>query len=218
VASYQRVTARKFCPGFFLDLETRRVIRSNYKVFDGCDSVETDSPIEHRPGKTGYNAHSPGSGHFYLLVNIGVTLTFNEFAHIPEALFYHLWTRAPGLFGQCASAIGSGLGDEPALVTATRVFEADMGTVAASPTVGSQNRLGPRSGRDFALRGRTEMAVRGDIPGRGKTLRDSFVCDRLPISASIRRHNPPRLHRQLLALSGRYAEYFISSYRLMFKA
>jgi hypothetical protein len=25
------------------------------KVFGGCDSVETDSPIEHHPGKTGEN-------------------------------------------------------------------------------------------------------------------------------------------------------------------
>jgi hypothetical protein len=40
--------------------------------FDGCDSVEADSPIEHHPGRTGERMLTLRGEHFYFTENIGV--------------------------------------------------------------------------------------------------------------------------------------------------
>jgi hypothetical protein len=64
---------KNFCPDFVL---TRR--RGGNKIqlqsFGGCDSVETDSPIEHHPGRTGERMLTLRGEHFYFQANTQVIL------------------------------------------------------------------------------------------------------------------------------------------------
>jgi hypothetical protein len=50
------LTAKNFAPDFFLTWKPAGN-KIQLQSFDGCDSVEADSPIEHHPGRTGQNAH-----------------------------------------------------------------------------------------------------------------------------------------------------------------
>src|SRR5947209_18435903 len=44
--------------------------------FDGCDSVETDSPIEHHPGRTGEKMLTLRGEHFHFCAKHAVILKF----------------------------------------------------------------------------------------------------------------------------------------------
>jgi ATP-binding cassette subfamily B protein len=63
-------------------LNGRWNLRSNYKVFGGCDSVETDSPIEHTLRKQGNKMLTRRGEHFYLLALTAATL---KLMHPPAA-------------------------------------------------------------------------------------------------------------------------------------
>jgi len=52
VSLYEQLTALDLARDFSLTWEPRGNI-IQLQSFDGCDSVEADSPIEHRPGRTG---------------------------------------------------------------------------------------------------------------------------------------------------------------------
>jgi hypothetical protein len=52
VARYKGVTAQIFAAVFFLTWKPQGN-KIQLQSFGGCDSVETDSPIEHHPGRTG---------------------------------------------------------------------------------------------------------------------------------------------------------------------
>src|ERR1017187_8890611 len=59
VSLYETVTGKNFAPDFPLTAEPLGN-KIQLQSFDGCDSVEADSPIEHHPGRTGENAHPSG--------------------------------------------------------------------------------------------------------------------------------------------------------------
>ena len=63
VASYEQLTAKNFHPDFFLTCRPRGN-KIQLQSFDGCDSVETDSPIEHHPGRTGERMLTLRGEHF----------------------------------------------------------------------------------------------------------------------------------------------------------
>jgi hypothetical protein len=59
VTLYEKVTGKNFQPDFCLTAEPLGN-KIQLQSFDGRDSVEADSPIEHHPGRTGENAHPSG--------------------------------------------------------------------------------------------------------------------------------------------------------------
>ena len=71
VSPYEQVTAENFALDFFLTCEP---LGNTIQLqgFDGCDSVEADSPIEHHPGRTGERMLTLRGEHFCFTQNIGV--------------------------------------------------------------------------------------------------------------------------------------------------
>jgi hypothetical protein len=71
VSPYEEVTAENFALDFFLTWEP---LGNTIQLqgFDGCDSVEADSPIEHHPGRTGERMLTLRGEHFYFTENMGV--------------------------------------------------------------------------------------------------------------------------------------------------
>jgi hypothetical protein len=65
VSQYEDVTTKNFASDFFLTCEP---LGNTIQLqgFDGCDSVEADSPIERHPGRTGKRMLTPRGEHFYL--------------------------------------------------------------------------------------------------------------------------------------------------------
>jgi hypothetical protein len=65
VSPYEEVTNENFASDFFLTCEP---LGNTIQLqgFDGCDSVEADSPIERHPGRTGKRMLTPRGEHFYL--------------------------------------------------------------------------------------------------------------------------------------------------------
>jgi hypothetical protein len=71
VSPYEQVTAKNFALDFFLTCEP---LGNTIQLqgFDGCDSVEADSPIEHHPGRTGERMLTLRGEHFYFKENIEI--------------------------------------------------------------------------------------------------------------------------------------------------
>ena len=69
VSAYEQVTTENFRLDFFL---TCGPLGNTIQLqgFDGCDSVETDSPIEHHPGRTGEEMLTLPGEHFYFIESI----------------------------------------------------------------------------------------------------------------------------------------------------
>lgn len=72
VGPYEQVTTENFASDFFLTCEP---LGNTIQLqgFDGCDSVEADSPIEHHPGRTGDRMLTLRGEHFYFTDSIRVT-------------------------------------------------------------------------------------------------------------------------------------------------
>jgi hypothetical protein len=78
VGPYEQVTTENFPLDFFLTCEP---LGNTIQLqgFDGCDSVEADSPIEHHPGRTGERMLTLRGEHFYFTENIGVIFQNERF-------------------------------------------------------------------------------------------------------------------------------------------
>jgi hypothetical protein len=85
VSPYEEVTNENFASDFFLTCEP---LGNTIQLqgFDGCDSVEADSPIEHHPGRTGERMLTLRGEHFYFTDNIGVISQFGALAALWRAL------------------------------------------------------------------------------------------------------------------------------------
>src|SRR4051812_48172378 len=68
---------KKIGPDFFLTCEPGGN-KIQLQSFGGCDSVETDSPIEHHPGRTGERMLTLRGEHFYFQGYTQVILVFRS--------------------------------------------------------------------------------------------------------------------------------------------
>jgi hypothetical protein len=86
VSPYEEVTTENFASDFFLTCEP---LGNTIQLqgFDGCDSVEADSPIEHHPGRTGERMLTLRGEHFCFTENIGVIFQNGHAASVLPAAF-----------------------------------------------------------------------------------------------------------------------------------